>query len=227
MSIKKNEKLAIAESDKHKQDDLLGLIVHSYNNYLAGSMGYSELALLECDDINATNGIAERINNSLDSGRQAVHFGQSILASLGRLQVAIKPCKLQSVFQLLEEDLIEKKIIIDTCLNDDVVININLPWFKECLVDLLDFILFYSDQSPIIIKIHLLQEQQKVEIELINSEINLTEIEQVNLFIPYYSSRNMLGTKDLGLAKAKGFFEQMKIDLQWNNGRGFSLVVAL
>ena len=31
-------------------DDLMGLIVHSYNNYLAGIMGYAELALLECDN---------------------------------------------------------------------------------------------------------------------------------------------------------------------------------
>ncbi len=47
----------------------------------------------------------------------------------------------------------------------------------------------------------------------------------MDLFEPYYSSRNLMGSKDIGLAKAKGFLSQTKVSLDWENGKGFVLEI--
>lgn len=212
-------------------DDLMGLIVHSYNNYLAGIMGYSELALLECENTE----VEERLKRSLESGIDAVHFGKTILASLGRLQV---PLKIYSLAGLLNEvsekqdDLNIKlnrniKLKLDIDLDKEFKIKTEVNWFKECLLDLIEFTAVLGKQKIISLKSTIDQQSQKIKVVIHCEDIKLSDHEIKSMFQPFYSSRKLISKKDIGLAKAQGFFTQMNAVLNWQNGKGFSLDIPI
>lgn len=212
-------------------DELIGLLVHSYNNYLAGMMGYSELALLDFEhepEPASEQQVALSKNNeqtkdfiqrSLISGKEAVHFSQTLLASIGRLQLAMEPCSLFEVLDLPEfsEDI--------SNWSQNPLINIqiksNMTWLSECINDLILFAQFIAKSNVIGLTVKVNNVSQIVDIEIGGSAAKLSDRQQMNLFEPYYSSRTLMGTKDIGLAKAKGFLSQMKARLNWENGKGF------
>jgi signal transduction histidine kinase len=217
-------KLAMSNNNQNNvlsDDDLMGLIVHSYNNFLAGMMGYSELAMLECENTE----VEERLCRSLASGNEAVHFGKTILASLGRLQVPMQAC---SLIKMLSR-VIEKAELEISVLNLKSIENVEIKseqfWFEECLSDLVDFLSGINKDKKIRINIQLDEPREQIIIALEGKHLELSEKNIEHLFAPYHSSRNILGTKDIGLAKAKGFFEQMNAELKWKNGQGFILSI--
>jgi len=202
-------------------DDTIGLIVHAYNNFLSGMMGYSELTLLECDNPSQV----KHLNLSLESGNEAVHFGKVLLASIGRLQIDLKPYRLDELFQGLVGESIAELDFVDLERNKNIIIKTEKTWFQECFNDLLRFISASTDNPKI--KINLDDNAKTLKI-LIDTENFLISDEDINnLFLPFYSSRKMLGEKDVGLSKAKGFFSQMNAELSWENERGFVLEVPI
>ncbi len=206
-------------------DDLMGLIVHSYNNYLAGIMGYLELALLECENTE----VEDRLKRSLGSGIEAVHFGKTILASVGRLQVPLQSHSLASLLNAVNE----KQVEFDLDLNMDIgsikesKIKTDPIWFKECLMDLIEFIVVASKEKKIGLNSTIDQQSQRVNIIIRGEGVQLSDEEIEFLFEPFYSSRKIIGKKDIGLAKAKGFLAQMNADLCWQNNKGFMLNIPI
>lgn len=202
-------------------DDLMGLIVHSYNNYLAGIMGYSELAMLECENTE----VEDRLKSSLESGIDAVHFGKTILASLGRLQVPMQVCSLVKILRSIGE----KKQQLTTELNfaplENIKIKTDSKWFEECLIDLAEFA--SSIEKDIRIKFIVDHQDNLVIITINCGALSLAEQDIKNLFEPFYSSRKLTGQKDIGLAKVKGFVTQMNASLNWKNELGFVLEIPI
>ena len=210
-------------SNKLSNDDIDGLIVHAYNNFLSGMMGYSELALLDCE--NPTQ--IEYLNQSMESGYEAVHFGKTLLASIGRLQANMKDFKLE---ELLAGALNMDNVEINLSgfeLHKTTLIRTNIDWFKECLVCLVDFLTKYSKANQIEISFDLDKKKNKLNVALVVDGCSLSNEDAQNLFVPFYSSKNILGEKDIGLSKAKGFFGQMNAELSWVNGEGFLLDISL
>ena len=215
-------------------DDFTGLLIHSYNNYLSSMMGYAELALLECNDDNA----GERLNKSLESGISAVHFGKSILASIGRLQIDSSPVKfkswLSSFIQTMQSDFDENELFIENFVRDDVRIMVDEFWFTECCADLIRFLLAFDENSDLTFtaELHRYDTQsskndgqltEKVVICIYSENIELDDKQSEWLFTPFYSSRLLLGDKDIGLAKVKGFLEQSGASIEWDNDSGFNI----
>ena len=216
MSDNKNKKAL-------SNDDLMGLIVHSYNNYLAGIMGYSELALLECDN----NDVQDRLNLSMESGIDAVHFGKTILASLGRLQVPMQDLSLFEIIQSVGKKHQQLVIESDLVALENIKIKTDTQWFEECLLDLVEFFNSADKVDKPQLSCIVNEQNNLIVIRINNAELMLSEQDASQLFDPFYSSRKMTGKKDIGLAKAYGFFTQMKAVLSWKNGQGFVLEIPI
>jgi len=209
--------------NKLTNDDVVGLIVHAYNNFLSGMMGYSELTLLDCENPSQI----EYLNQSMESGHEAVHFGKALLASIGRLQVDMKHYSLEELLKSTIESS-DLEITIDNFEPyKNIRILTDMSWFQECFMDLLLFISTYRKTEKINISLELKEESKNLRVSIFTEEITLSDDDIKNLFIPFYSSKILLGEKDIGLSKAKGFFGQMNADLSWANGEGFLLEVSL
>ncbi len=210
------------DESKLKNEELLGLLVHSYNNHLAAMMGYTELALLDhCDDL-----LKERLDLILASGTDAVALGKNILAAIGRLQIPTTTVDLIPLFGELEKNS-RVKLNIGSAIPELSQINTNPAWFIDCMQDLLDFVIEYSNASTVFIELSKLKKHQYFTVKIASNGIELTKDETSQLFEPFYSSRQLQGTKELGLAKTKGFFGQMRTTLEWRNDIGFVLQLPL
>lgn len=207
--------------DVLNSDDLLGLIVHSYNNYLAGMMGYSELALLECEN----SEVEERLNRSLESGYDAVHLGKTILASIGRLQVPMKEHSLEKIMCSFFEKRSRYLDVSELKFPENIQIKTDVFWFDDCLLDLIDFASQSKEGVKVPLTCEIKQKDKMVKVGIHCNNVILTDKQLKYLFEPFYSSRNILAKKDIGLAKAKGFFEQMNASLNWENHQGFTLEI--
>ncbi len=208
-----------ATSVEQQSQETLGLLVHSYNNYLSGLMGFTELALLECNqDI-----VKERLNLAMDSGKDAVIFGKQLLSSISRLQVKFIPVDLKVLIAELG-----KKSDFLTVNEDEFdpqmtwLINTDKNWFVFCLNYLIEFCQDYSKDKNIIIN---LSDASSFYLIQVQSKFKLEEEQQKMLFSPFYSSRVLLGKKDIGLAMFKGFILQMGGTINWNEQQGFLIEI--
>lgn len=200
-------------SDKQDYENIIGLLVHSYNNYLAGIIGFSEIALLECQQ----EEVKERLELGISSGREAVDFGRQLLSSIGRIQV-----KRQSVdlALLLKKLCDEMSCEFDNQLKQkENLINTEKQWLYYNLTLIVQFCYDFSPDCNVVIKL------EKVDhcfvINFKPSQLHLSKEQSEKLFDPFYSSRTLLGKKELGLAVVKGFISQMKGNLQWSDNNGF------
>jgi len=210
-------------NNKLTNDDIVGLIVHAYNNFLSGMMGYSELTLLDCENQSQV----KHLNLSLESGHEAVHFGKTLLASIGRLQTDMKLYPLRELLEPIFKKYEAKIIVSGLDSNKNTLIKTNITWFQECFTDLLQFISNYAENQKISVSLELDEENQKLIVSFCVADISMSDNNIQNLFTPFYSSKNMLGEKDIGLSKAKGFFRQMNSDLSWQNEKGFLLEIPV
>jgi signal transduction histidine kinase len=80
------------------QAELLGGIVHSFNNQLSAMMGFAELALLDLPDTHPVYGQLETV---LESGQAAVQFTQQLLQSAGRSVLDNRPLDLSALLREL------------------------------------------------------------------------------------------------------------------------------
>ena len=204
-------------------NDLAGLIVHSYNNYLSGSMGYAELALLESKNTE----VNERINCSLESSNKAVHFGKTILATTSRLHVSMTDNPLAALIQSIEESVDSRRLIVENNDLEDVLIKTDSSWFVECIVDVVEFLLLYNATEFVKLSTKVNPKNPRLIITLHNDATQFSVDALPWLFTPFYSSRILLGKKDIGLSKAKGFFKQMDSELNWSNEEGFTIEVPV
>ncbi|MGX5173734.1 hypothetical protein ACUR5C_06900 [Aliikangiella sp. IMCC44653] len=200
-------------------DDEVGLLVHSYNNFLSGVMGFSELALLE----SSNQAVAERIQSCLVSANEGVTFGKELLSCLARIQVVMQPVELNQVLDLAEfsaDDSLPNRLTQK--------INTNQKWMQHCFQQVVGFIGTYQQRFELASKApQLIVSQREATIDIkILSNIELNASMADNLFRPFYSSRELLDKKDLGLAVVAGFITQMKGTIQWQ-GNGFHITLPL
>jgi K+-sensing histidine kinase KdpD len=213
----------VKKNDNVISEDTIGLLVHSYNNYLSGLMGFTELALMECEQ----PVVKERLDMSLDSGKEAVVFGKQLLSSISRLQVGLKPvCFAQIVEQLAKEDIVLADHISSM---DEIFIKTDLNWFLYCLKSIIIFSRDYAKQLKLDSnKVELSANQDSDTVEItISSKLNFSEEEVRQLFNPFYTSRTLLGQKDVGLSMVKGFVTQMKGNIKWQANKGFVMTLPL
>jgi len=202
-----------------KIEDQIGLLVHSYNNYLAGIMGYSELASLE----NNNKEVQEFLTQSQKSCKEAVYFSKTLLASLGRLQVRLQNESLIGLLQSVSKTV--NSLALNSDFSESLSVNTNADWFKDCIGDLIDFLKIKNTQIRMTAKIS--ENRNTAMVEIKADLVELAENDLKCLFDIFHSSRVMQGTKDVGLAKAYGFFSQMNAMLSWKNGVGFTLQLKL
>lgn len=201
--------------------ETIGLLTHSYNNFLAGMMGNIELAIL----YNSNPEVEDFLQRSVSSGNEAVVFGKTLLSWVGRQQLVSKPCLLEKLLAAVQLKLSETEVFIEFSkeLEEDLSVNTDFYWFCECLSSLVDFVAKAGAQDKVKIYIARSDNSSSVILTVGSGSLVLTEQQQADLFQPFYSSRVMLQEKDLGLAKVKGFCEQSNFALKWKNDTGFVL----
>ncbi|MET1253633.1 sensor histidine kinase [Aliikangiella maris] len=200
-------------------EDITGLIVHAYNNFLSGMMGFTELALLDCPQQN----LKAQLEASLESGNQGVHFGKQLLSSIGRLQVNLAP---RNLIELLVQFANEKHIEFQNQIGEQsCLITTEAEWFNYCLNVLYEFCDNLSTEKTLAVKI-ILQDARAI-VTFYSPSVDLTEVQQQQLFLPFYSSRYIQGTKDVGLAVVKGFLEQMNGEIEWQDKKGFIIKIPI
>lgn len=202
-------------TQKDLTEDILGLIVHSYNNYLSGAMGFNELAKLDCED----RALSEKLDLSIASSKEAVDFGDQLLASIARLQVHLEEIEVRELLnQVVNKVILEKKISPDIDLH---TIKTEPKWFIRSISSLVDFIRQYSPKSQIELRADINSQEDEVSVTIQVSDLKFTPAHKERLFEPFYTSRHLLGTKDVGIAVASGFIEQMNGALTWEDDKGF------
>lgn len=207
------------ETKKQDIEETIGLLVHSYNNFLAGVIGFNELAELECKQPE----VAEKLTLSMESAQNAVDFGKQLLSAVARLQVALVPTELSKI---LNDFASINQIAFSLPDNlNKIKIKTDREWFKRCLFILVDFCQNYAEQQTLNFVVS--QKQQHAVICVNSPTIKFSTQQQARLFEPFYSSRTLLGGKDVGLAVAHGFFRQMKGKLSWNEEEGFVVSIPL
>lgn len=197
--------------------DLLGLIVHSYNNFLSGTIGFSELAKMESGDQN----VQEKLDLVINSGEDAVDFGRQILASIGRLQVEFKPVDFLALLkQLCDEYSIE---LNDKLTTKDYCVLSDQQWLMRSLKEVFEFLKNMDDEPNLHCSVE--SNDNKIVVILSVDDLLLNVSDTEKLFHPFFSSRKLLGNKNMGLAYVQGFIAQMNGDISWDNELGF--VIAL
>jgi len=188
--------------DAFNQDEFIGLLVHSYNNHLAAMMGFTELSLLETEQ----EEVRERLEMVLESGNQAVILGKQLLSMISRLQVRFVPIDLVA---LLEEISKAHQLDFDNQIKQGkVLVDSDAHWLWYCLETVCQFCSQLASQTQF--SWQLSHQQQGFRLLLNFSQSPLTAEQREALFTPYYSSRQLSGGKDIGLAFVKGFVEQMQ-----------------
>ena len=202
---------------KSTDEDTIGLVVHSYNNFLAGMMGFTELSLLEVEQ----DDLKERLELVLSSGKEAVVFGKQLLSLTSRLQVAMKPVEVMAIIkEITNADNIE---LVKEFEDQSVTVKSDAQWLWYCLETLCQFCkkLSQSDSMAMTVKL----DGDQLIIELNDKALELSQEQSEKIFEPFYSSRHMFGTKDVGLGFIRGFISQMKGEMIWDDERGFVMTL--
>ncbi len=192
--------------------ELLGNVVHSFNNYLSAMMGFSELALL---DLEPTHPAYGQLQTVLDSGQQAVQFTRELLASAGR---AVLTRKAFSLTAWLRKAL-EQQAVSLSAPDADCAIEADADWLARVLEM---SIAFLRDGEPSLLaadfrECHLnaaaaqalnVQAGRYGVLSLRDRGRGLEGRHLLPLFAPYYSSKIVRGRKGLGLSPVEGIVRQ-------------------
>lgn len=203
--------------------ETLGLLVHSYNNHLAAMMGYTEISLLDCSDDSSR----EKLALSLEAGEKAVALGNDVLASIGRLQVTMEFVSIETLVAAMKkiEDICFEPENLDEPIYKTLKLQANLKLLLECLNELIDFARWQTQDK--VIKIQIETKSDTLKLNILADLIVFNEKDLRCLFDPFYSTRILKGTKDIGLSKVKGFLTQINANVEWKNGVGFSVSIPL
>ncbi len=195
-------------------DDLTGLMVHAYNNHLAAMAGFTELALLECEQ----PAVKEKLELSMNSALAAASLGKQLLSAISRLQVIFQTNQLETLLKkfssatlIFQSDSVKQ---LSICTDEE--------WFRYCLGLISDFCLKWdgSEQNKLTLHINAIPDK-RVQLIINIAELSLTPEQQSCLFQPFYSGRLINQPKEVGLAVVDGFIRQMKGTLSWNTDQGF------
>ncbi|MBV1909139.1 MAG: hypothetical protein KUG78_07425 [Kangiellaceae bacterium] len=224
-------------------EQVLGLIVHSYNNHLASINGFSELATLHTTETQ----VEKLLNNVIHSGEKASHFSKTILASISRLQLELEVVTISQLMQNLKslEQLThlkyadtehiqfgnENDVLSNSQFLKNATVLTDINWFIESFVEMLDFLNHLSSRNEEIKEITLTVCQPIIKDQLsliLNCDSAMLQShEEEPLFDLFYSSRTLFATSGIGLAKAKGFFVQTGATLKWRAGGGFEIKIPI
>ncbi len=209
--------------DEVGEEDIIGLIVHAYNNHLAAIAGFNEIALLH----NNQEKTEELLELSLNSTKQASYLGQSLLASISRLQFELESVSIGELVNQLTT--LYPAVDLSVTCDNSYKINSHTEWLIDCFNELIEFLnrLAMVQQQDSEIKITGQLNPSKVRIELlVSSKVSSLEKQHhCNLFNLYYSSKKMFGAAGVGLAKVKGFFKQTNATVEWRDGQGFKITL--
>lgn len=192
--------------------DLLGNVVHSFNNYLSAMMGFSELALLDVEPTHAAYG---QLQTVLESGQQAVQFTRDLLAGAGRAVLVRRPFSLTA---WLRRQLEQHGIPL-AMTEMDCAIEADADWLARVLEMVVAFL---REAEPLALAaefhpchlsatsasaLHVAPGRYGV-LTLRDRGRGLDEKHLSDLFAPYYSSKVVRGRKGLGLAPVAGIVRQ-------------------
>ncbi|WP_444994281.1 ATP-binding protein [Aliikangiella sp. IMCC44359] len=198
-------------------EDIIGLTVHAYNNFLSGIMGFTELALLDCQQ----ETVKSQLDASLESSNQAVHFGKQLLSSVARLQVGLKLYDLDTLLTKINKPNRDLVLMDKEC--GSLLIKTNEEWFLYCINLLIQFCDDFS--GNIESQVEVSTQANNIKIIVFNKGLVLNNEQQKKLFNPFFSSRELLGSKDVGLAVVKGFLTQMSGSIHFQNDQKFVLKI--
>lgn len=192
--------------------ELLGNVVHSFNNYLSAMMGFSELALL---DVEPTHPAYGQLQTVLESGQQAVQFTRELLASAGRAVLSRKPF---SLIAWLRPQLEQHGIAL-AAPETDCAIEADADWLARALDMVIGF-LREGEPSVMAAELHechlgaaaaqalRLHPGRFAVLTFRDRGRGLDGKHLLPLFNPYYSSKIVRGRKGLGMAPVEGVVRQ-------------------
>ncbi|MGB0496598.1 MAG: hypothetical protein ACPGJI_09590, partial [Kangiellaceae bacterium] len=145
---------------------------------------------------------------------------------------------LSSFIELLQTDFENNELVIDNLVTDDIELLTDFSWFTECCVDLIRFLLAFDASADLSFNSYIESigvdserpspsTEERVIININSEQVELNTDQQKWLFTPFYSSRLLLGEKDIGLAKVKGFFDQTDAYIDWDNESGFTIEIPI
>jgi signal transduction histidine kinase len=201
-----------SSSSAANHGELLGNVVHSFNNYLSAMMGFSELALL---DVDATHPAYGQLQTVLESGQQAVQFTRDLLASGGRAVLQKKTFALNSWLraQLESHDIPLAQQEAECAIEADA------EWLARGLETAIAFL---REGEPSVITAELsvchftqaaaaamsIHAGRYAVLCLRDRGRGLDGKHLLPLFTPYYSSKIVRGRKGLGLSPLEGVLRQ-------------------
>lgn len=192
--------------------ELLGNVVHSFNNYLSAMMGFSELALLDMEPTHPAYG---QLQTVLESGQQAVQFTRELLASAGRAVLSRKPF---SLVAWLRQQLEQHSIPLAAPEND-CAIEADAAWLAQALEMVIAFVregepsmvaaeLHECHLTPAAARALQVQPGRFAVLTIRDRGRGLDGKHLLPLFTPYYSSKIVRGRKGLGMAPVEGILRQ-------------------
>ncbi len=192
--------------------ELLGQIVHSLNNYLSGVMGFTELAML---DVAPSHPAFGQLQTVLESGQQAIQFGDDLLATAAR--------RVQQPSRVLWASVLgqfcQKQQIKPPMFHADTALSLDLRLLMRALDDLAAYARVGAHHLQLETQTLHLDSDAAARLQLIEGEYvglllaapgeGLAAVHTDALFEPYYASRQVRGERGLGLSAAAGLIRQM------------------
>ena len=193
--------------------ELLGGIVHSFNNYLSAMMGFSELALL---DLPVSHGVYGQLETVLESGQSAVSFTQQLLTTASR--AALKPQE-QDWRDFIEEFCTLRSLHL-RFEGETQSVKLDTEFVRRAIEQMHEF-LKKQNSSPVYVEASVISlgQQSAALLDSVEGDYAFVSLRQLGpgfeeihvekLLQPYYVSKVTADKKGLGLAPAKGIFHQL------------------
>lgn len=192
--------------------ELVGNVVHSFNNYLSAMMGFCELALF---DIDSNHPSYSQLQTVLDSGNNAVMFTRDLLAIARR--------------SVLQKDRLDSRDWLLPILNSYPVklqgeipsVAIDTDTVASARV-LHDIFRFFADAAPSGLSVQVrqcslpalvaqplaLRAGEFLRIDIRDQSAGMSVLQAQQLFEPYFSTKAVRAQKGIGLAPAYGIWRQ-------------------
>lgn len=197
--------------------ELLGGIVHSFNNYLSAIMGFSELALL---DLPVSHGVYGQLETVLESGQSAVLFTRQLLATASR--TALKPQE-QDWRDFIEEFCTMRSLHLRFD-GETQTVKLDIEFIRRAIEHVHDF-LKRQNSSPVYVEASVITlcQHSATFLNRVEGDYAFVSLRQLGpgfeefhvekLLHPYYVGKVTADKKGLGLAPAKGVFHQLGGDM--------------
>jgi len=180
--------------------EVVGLLVHAYNNHIAAIVGNAELAQLEVE----SERLAERLQEVVTAADAAVLTGKEILSAYARLQIPAQKVSLDEICAQLRL----KEISTVEVLEDESWCKLNIDWFIHALskwIALNEHFGFAAAQM----RVEFARQADHLLLTLSGAEEIFVQFDDEQLRRPFFSSREVIGSKDVGTAVLYGYCQQL------------------